>query len=220
MLCNYQLPQCVTIGVMFYFPLFFQTILEQSAADTGIHFLSISLATTMGSVLAGMYIKRSGRYYWLNIGCATLSLVTPAWLASWSNSNRPSPFAQNVVMAPFGLGTAATFTILMSASVAIEQLSCGNIADADLSLWHLIAHAPAASSLAVVERQEQATVVSLSYLFRSLGTIVGISTSGYLIQTVLTSELTKRITGPGAKEVSSRGVQLPGGHGGWARLHP
>jgi hypothetical protein len=47
-----------------------------------------------------------------------------------------------------------------------------------------------------------ATITSMSYLFRSCGGVLGISGASAIFQSVIKSDLTKRITGPDAEEVS------------------
>lgn len=134
-------------------------------------------------------MKRSGRYYWMNITCAGLAVITPFWLASWSNTNRPTTFAQNVVMAPMGFGTAASFTILLSEFFSSKKKPF------KLTIFVIV------SALATVERQDQAATIGLIYLFRSLGVIVGVALGGSQIQKVLAHELAKRIHGPNAVKV-------------------
>ncbi|GAA6032612.1 hypothetical protein JCM8097_004838 [Rhodosporidiobolus ruineniae] len=55
--------------------------------------------------------------------------------------------------------------------------------------------------IASVDRSEMATATGLTYLFRYVGQVVGVASSASLLQTVLTAQLNRRITGPGAKEI-------------------
>ena len=45
---------------------------------------------------------------------------------------------------------------------------------------------------------------AVSYLFRTLGQVLGVALSGALLQTVLQKELSTRITGKGSQEVGSK----------------
>lgn len=44
----------------------------------------------------------------------------------------------------------------------------------------------------------------MSYLFRSTGQVIGVSLSSAIVQSILTTDLPKRITGPGAAEIIAR----------------
>jgi hypothetical protein len=52
-----------------------------------------------------------------------------------------------------------------------------------------------------VAKEDIATAMSTTYLFRTAGQVFGVSLSGALHQAVLTKQLQKRITGDGAFEV-------------------
>lgn len=49
-----------------------------------------------------------------------------------------------------------------------------------------------------------ATITSISYLFRSAGSVIGISATSAIFQGVVKKMLTERITGPDAAEVNKR----------------
>ena len=55
--------------------------------------------------------------------------------------------------------------------------------------------------IANVAREDVAVATGIMFLFRTTGQVLGVSLSGALLQTVLTTQLRKRITGPGASEV-------------------
>ena len=54
-----------------------------------------------------------------------------------------------------------------------------------------------------VTKEDMAVATGITYLFRTTGQVLGVSLSGALLQTVLTTQLRKRITGPNAFEVRS-----------------
>jgi len=55
-----------------------------------------------------------------------------------------------------------------------------------------------------VDRSAMATATGITYTFRYTGQVVGVASSAALLQSVLTSQLTARITGPGAVDVIER----------------
>ena len=55
--------------------------------------------------------------------------------------------------------------------------------------------------IATVPREDVAVATGMMFLFRTTGQVLGVSLSGAILQVVLTKQLQKRITGPGAAEV-------------------
>jgi len=162
---------CISMALLFYFPVYFRSVLLQSASETGFHLLSSTVATTVGAFFSGAILKMTGKYKALLILCSAICLITPIWLATWTDVSTPSPWAQNVVLIPIGFGGAAISSILI------------------------------VSVLAAISRELQAVTMGLMYLSRSLGTIIGVSVFGAQLQYLLTRQLSQRIKGKGAAEV-------------------
>ncbi|KAJ2956434.1 hypothetical protein NQZ79_g7698 [Umbelopsis isabellina] len=55
--------------------------------------------------------------------------------------------------------------------------------------------------LAAVQVKDSATIISVSYLFRTTGGVLGVSTCQGVFQAVLKSQLFQKITGPGSAEI-------------------
>jgi hypothetical protein len=55
--------------------------------------------------------------------------------------------------------------------------------------------------IANVDREDIAVATGITYLFRTTGQVLGVTLSGALLQSILTKQLRKRITGPDALEV-------------------
>jgi hypothetical protein len=55
--------------------------------------------------------------------------------------------------------------------------------------------------IVAVAREDIAVATALSYLYRYVGQVVGVAVSSAFLQGILTSQLRRRITGPGATEV-------------------
>jgi hypothetical protein len=160
------------IALYFFFPVYFRSVLLQSASEAGFHLLSCTIATAVGSFTFGALISRTGRRYkYLMLIGSGLVILTPVYVSTWSDTNIPSTFGQNLALVPFGFGGAAMSTMMIVCVLASTQ------------------------------RESQATALGLVYLARSLGCVVGISAFGAQIQYVLTAQLTKHITGPNAVEI-------------------
>lgn len=167
----YYFCSSVAIALFFYFPFYFRSVALQSASETGIHLISLTIATAAGSFSSGAILARISRYKFFMLFCCAIAVSTPIVMSTWSDENIPSKFAQNFVLAPFGFGGAAISTMMIVCVLA----SC--------------------------QRESQATGLGLVYLARSLGYIVGISSFGAQIQYVLIAQLTKHIVEPDASEL-------------------
>ena len=65
-------------SILFYFPLFYQAVLKFNAGQAGALLLPGVIAGPVGTFGAGMFIKRTGRYYWpavLSSGTMALSFL-------------------------------------------------------------------------------------------------------------------------------------------------
>lgn len=156
--------------MLFYFPFFFLVILGQSSAQIGLHYLPVSVATMSASFLTGALLKRSGRYWRLAVGLSVINVASPAYLATWTDTNKPSALGQNLALAPSSFSGGGLNTIMMVAALAIAG------------------------------QQDAASTISLLYVCRTLGTIAGLSIMGSVIQKVLIAELSARIKGNRAQE--------------------
>ncbi|KAF8428768.1 MFS multidrug transporter [Tirmania nivea] len=122
------------MAVMFHVPLFFQAVLGSSAAAAGQRLLPMIFGGMLGSIGGGVYMQKTGKYYWLTF-CAFLGLFLGA------------------------AGITSTLIALIS-----------NVTSA-----------------------EQAVVTAISYLFRSLGSVLGLSLAAGLAQTVLRRRLLEKL---------------------------
>lgn len=66
-------------GVLFFIALFFQGSLGMSATSLGLVFLPSTFSLLFGSIVGGLIIKRTGRFYWLTLGgyCLLLLSIIP-----------------------------------------------------------------------------------------------------------------------------------------------
>jgi high-affinity nickel permease len=99
------------------------------------------------------------------------------------NTSTPS-WQHYVFVFPFGVGFGGCITLLLIAlisSVSVEGLKL-------CELFLIV---------------DQATATGMSYLFRSTGSVVGITTTQCVLQNLLKTWLTQRIHGPDAEYVKS-----------------
>jgi len=55
--------------------------------------------------------------------------------------------------------------------------------------------------IAAISRADMAVAIAITYLFRTVAQVLGVSFSGALVQGILLRDLRKKITGPGAEEI-------------------
>lgn len=159
------------IGAYFYFPVFFRSVLLQTASQAGTHMISMTVATALGSFLAGLILSKTGRYKWFIDFCSLVAIISYAHLSTWSNTRPPSPFWKNFVLAPWGFGGSAVNSMSIVLIIACNK------------------------------RKAQAAIMGFLYLIRSLSNIISISSYGAIIQGILTQQLTKYIKGPNSVEI-------------------
>lgn len=147
------------IAALFYIPLYFQAVDDVSATTAGLRLLPSILAGVTGSVFAGLLMKWSGKYYWLTIA-AYASLTTGVFCIYL-----------------FSGGVVAS-TVPMICGMVISAF--GNGIGVTTTLIGLISNAT---------YEDQAVVTACSYLFRSLGSVIGLSLSSTVVQQVLRNRL-------------------------------
>ena len=58
-------------SLIFYLPLFFQVILGMTPAQAGAGLIPAAVSAVVGTLLGGMILKRTGKFYWLAASAAT-----------------------------------------------------------------------------------------------------------------------------------------------------
>ncbi|MCO5585118.1 hypothetical protein L7F22_039050 [Adiantum nelumboides] len=158
-------------AVLFYLPFYLIVVMEESASEVGLRFLPISIATLSSAFTVGALLRKTGKYRNLAIVTSILSSLSPIYMATWTAKNRPSNFGQYLALVPAGTGGSGLNTILMVALFAVAG------------------------------QQDSAGAISLVYLIRTSGSVIGISALGSIIQKILIVELNKRIQGKHADQV-------------------
>ncbi|KAI9282199.1 major facilitator superfamily domain-containing protein [Sporodiniella umbellata] len=156
-------------ALVYLTPLYFQAVLGFSPSTTGLYALPKAGALPFGSVLAGVYMSRTGEYKNFAMISNILAIISALAYSTWS--------------AETSLISYILFPIL-------DGLSVGSII-----VFILIAmHSSVGNSVI-----DMAVVTSMTYLFRSIGGVVGISASSSIFQGVVKSILVQKIQGPDAE---------------------
>ncbi|KAJ5202097.1 uncharacterized protein N7498_006760 [Penicillium cinerascens] len=147
------------LAALFYIPLYFQAVDGVSATIAGLRLLPSILAGVTGSLFAGVVMKWTGKYYWLTIAAYT-SLTVGCF----------------VIYLVSGGAVASTVPMIIGMTVS----SFGNGIGVTTTLIGLISNA---------SFEDQAVVTACSYLFRSLGSVIGLSLSASVVQQLLRERL-------------------------------
>lgn len=117
-----------TMGVfayLFFVPFFFQAVMGLSATQSGERTIPNFLAVSLGSVGAGIYMKRTGRYYALTVWVGLISMVGMMRLIALKPD--ASKFEQfTILLLPgFGYSCILTVTLLsLIAAVPMKYQAC------------------------------------------------------------------------------------------------
>lgn len=151
------------LSALFYLPLFFQAVDGFSATQAGVRLLPGIVAGVSGSLFGGILMQKTGKYYWLTV-CAYSALT--------------------LGMVPILLSTGLLGNNTCGISVGLVICGFSNGVGVTTSLIALIANASPA---------DQAIATACSYLFRSLGSVIGLSLTATVVQQSLRTQLRERL---------------------------
>ncbi|KAI1488110.1 major facilitator superfamily domain-containing protein [Biscogniauxia mediterranea] len=157
------------VGVLFFLALYLQAALGLSATGAGIALLPNTIFGLCGSLGCGLIIRRTGRYYWLTIGGFVLQLLSIVIIVAFAGGFMNSLVGVVAGLCLLMLGSGATITALLIAIIAS------------------VPRGGASSDVPVA--------IACSYLFRSLGSTLGISVTTAALQQALRLGLEKELDG-------------------------
>ncbi|EDN11341.1 conserved hypothetical protein [Histoplasma mississippiense (nom. inval.)] len=146
-------------GVLFYFPLYFQATDGVSATGAGLRLLPSIIAGVIGSLFGGIVMKNTGKYFWLTFAAYVLLPIGIVNIFLWSGG-----FVRNTVGIITGITIAALGSGTGITTTLIALIACSS-------------------------PQDLAVATACSYLFRSLGSVIGLSFASTIVQQSLRSGL-------------------------------
>lgn len=164
------------LAALFYLPLYFQALDGVSATGAGIRLLPTIFAGVSGSLFGGFVMRWTGKYYWITVIAYSLLTagVTIIFLYSGAVTESLVGMTVGMSMSGFGNGIGVTTTLIgLSKDLSIEFPT--STADKDL--------------VSNAAPEDQAVTTACSYLFRSLGSVIGVSLSSTVIQQLLRERL-------------------------------
>ncbi|KAH6719868.1 major facilitator superfamily domain-containing protein [Leptodontidium sp. MPI-SDFR-AT-0119] len=147
------------MGTIFYIPLYLQAVDGMSATSAGMRFIPVMACSVSGSLFGGKVMQRTGKYSWLTIACLGLSVVGGV-----------------VIFMCSGLVVSSSWGIV----VGLGMSAFGGGAAITTTLISVIANA---------DPKDQAIATACTYLFRSLGSVVGVSLAATVVQQSLRTRL-------------------------------
>ncbi|KAF2856864.1 MFS general substrate transporter [Plenodomus tracheiphilus IPT5] len=163
------------LAALFFIPLYWQVIGDYSASQAGLLLVPSIFCGVSGSLIGGFYMKRTAKYYWITV-------------IAYSNLT-------------FGLSLIILFTGIIRQSIPVMVIgSCicsfSNGIGVTTTLIGLLANA---------SHTDQAVATACSYLFRSLGSVFGVSMCATAFNQTLRRALTAALNGDkDAAEIAER----------------
>ncbi|KAH3674270.1 hypothetical protein WICPIJ_009613 [Wickerhamomyces pijperi] len=150
-----------TFTLFFMVPVYFSAVLNLDARQIGDRFAPNFLSTISGSLGAGLYMKRTGKYRQMIILASFISVAGVYRVVCLSPSY--TVFEQYILFICPGIGGSIVITATLLALIA------------------------------AVPHKHQAATTSISYLFRSCGSTLGVSVGSAIFNWKLSSELLDRV---------------------------
>jgi len=166
--------------ILFTLPLLYQAVDDVSAVRAGLLLIPGALFGVTASIGAGFIMKRTGRYYWLTVISTGLLLLSSLPLSLFGH----------------GLGRTGDGVNIPGTTAGLALTALGGGSYITSTLIALISNAA---------QGDAAVVIACSYLFRSLGSAVGISVGSAVQQQVLRTRLAARLgDGEAARAIEER----------------
>ncbi|KAI0311217.1 MFS general substrate transporter [Amylostereum chailletii] len=172
-LCNF-FGVAAQICTLFYLSLYIQAVRNKSAADAGVALIPSVVASVVASLSGGIIIQATGKYYALTVLNYALMMCGNVLILLCAGT---------VAHSLAGLGRELS---------GLAFMAFGNGGGITTTLVSLIAQAGPA---------DQAIATAVSYLFRSLGSVLGLSIGSTLFQVYLRRDLHRRLSGQDIEEI-------------------
>lgn len=162
------------ISMIFNVSLYLQAVKDKSASEAGLWLILSVVGGLIGSLAGGLTMQATGKFYAVTVGGYFVMFI-----------------GAGVIV----LMTGVLVQSFAGLAVGLLVISIGNGCGITTSLIALIANAGQA---------DQAIATAISYLFRSLGLVVGVSVGSTLAQEALRSYLRRNLSGQDVEEIIQR----------------
>lgn len=151
------------IGPIFFLPLFYQAVDGFGATEAGLLLIPGMVAAVCASIGGGLIIRHTGRYYWVTVLSFGLLLLS---------------------IVPLVMFTGLVANSIVGITIGLIMLTLGAGSGITTTLVALISNAA---------QEDSAVAIACSYLFRSLGTSIGISAASAVLQQTLRTRLVEKL---------------------------
>ncbi|KAF9481292.1 vacuolar amino acid permease [Pholiota conissans] len=118
--CSNLLVAMCNFSVMYFFPMWFQTVLLTNASTAGLHLLPNSMSMSCGSVFAGWMMHKTGRYKAINLIFGAFPFIGAALIYNMKEDSGPIQSWLSII--PLGFGNAVVLqTVLIALLVHIPE---------------------------------------------------------------------------------------------------
>ncbi|KAI5966124.1 hypothetical protein CANMA_003370 [Candida margitis] len=107
-------------AILFYVPVYFTSVLYLSATENGLRLVPNFFGVSLGSLSAGYYMKRTGRYYNLAVAAGILAIFGSYRVTLLDTQT--STWQQYLMLIPQGLGYSCILTITLLALIAATPM--------------------------------------------------------------------------------------------------
>jgi len=114
-LSNFLVAAC-NFSIMYFFPMWFQTVMLTSASTAGLHLLPNSVSMSFGSVFAGWMMHRTGKYKMINLIFGSFPFLATSLIAMMQEDSGPIQSWLSII--PLGFGNAVVLQTMLIALLA------------------------------------------------------------------------------------------------------
>ncbi|SJL05054.1 uncharacterized protein ARMOST_08426 [Armillaria ostoyae] len=114
--CSNFLVALCNFSIMFFFPMWFQTVRLTSASTAGLHLAPNSISMSTGSVFAGWMMHRTGKYKTINLICGLFPFVATVLILQMKEDSGPIQSWLSII--PLGFGNAVVLQTMLIALLA------------------------------------------------------------------------------------------------------
>ncbi|TXT03854.1 hypothetical protein VHUM_04331 [Vanrija humicola] len=161
---NLTMAACI-FSMLYNVPLFFSAVRLQSSTVAGAHLLPYSVLIGFGSLAIGYVMRRTGRYYPAMLFSGVLIALSCALMLTWTTG--VPEWLTWLAPTPAGFGYAGALTSTLVALMA-DVTKNG--------------------------RSEIAVATSMTYMFRTVGQVLGVAFSAAILQATLEADLTAQLS--------------------------
>ncbi|RDB19412.1 Multidrug resistance protein fnx1 [Hypsizygus marmoreus] len=116
---NFLVATC-NFSIIYFFPMYFQTVLATSAATAGLHLVPNSVGLSLGSLFAGYMMHLTGRYKTINLIFGWFPFIGAVMIASLDKDS--STYMTWLSIMPLGFGNAVVLqTMLIALLVRLPE---------------------------------------------------------------------------------------------------